>query len=340
MLRSCLILLSFVLLSECAPTSDPDESGPGRGGAPSGVNDENSGPASRRQQSEERPHNQSDGTDSENEETGETDEEQDTDEEDGTDEDHSDDDHSALGNGSPNWPSNVPGGLNVPGGVKLPCVDRLNPTTGANDCQRSIQNCNPAYLGGIWISVMKQECPKACKDAGFAIFDTIIVAKEKYFGPKIGLVARKMKVEFVCFTLAVLFLSLSITLPLIESTSTEESSGSLTRDTSEEDSGGDDESEDEHHGGDASDTDEEEDEEDESSEKSSSEESRRSFIGPKLPCVDRLNPRTGVSDCQANIQNCNPAYMGGIWIIVMKQECPKACKDAGFPIHDPSAVDC
>ncbi|KAI1707773.1 hypothetical protein DdX_12332 [Ditylenchus destructor] len=101
--------------------------------------------------------------------------------------------------------------------------------------------------------------------------------------------------EFVYF--ALYFALLCISLPSTEPSSTEESSSSLTRDTSEE--------EDSH-----------------------------------SACMDRLNPRTGVSDCQANIRNCNPAFMGGIWIIVMKQECPKACKDAGFHIFDPNVVDC
>ncbi|KAI1707772.1 hypothetical protein DdX_12331 [Ditylenchus destructor] len=179
-LGSSLILLSFaVLLSGSGPNSDPDASGPNIS-APSVVSDERSGPDRQRQSgivsstAEERRNNRrnSDGDDSEDEETDEEHDTDEEDEEDDTDEDHSDDDHSddsdALGNLGPNWPSGLPGGP-----IKLPCVDRLHPITGANDCQANKQNCNPAFMGGIWIIVMKQECPKTCKDAGFNIFDPI-----------------------------------------------------------------------------------------------------------------------------------------------------------------------
>uniref|UniRef100_A0A915D1M3 ShKT domain-containing protein n=1 Tax=Ditylenchus dipsaci TaxID=166011 RepID=A0A915D1M3_9BILA len=49
------------------------------------------------------------------------------------------------------------------GGTGLICTDKLHPVTGVSDCPKFPERCNPIYMRGIWLSVMRQECRKTCK---------------------------------------------------------------------------------------------------------------------------------------------------------------------------------
>ncbi|GMS88036.1 hypothetical protein PENTCL1PPCAC_10211, partial [Pristionchus entomophagus] len=42
---------------------------------------------------------------------------------------------------------------------------------------------------------------------------------------------------------------------------------------------------------------------------------------PSTPCVDLLNPQTGVSDCPARAYLCN----NSVYLQLMRQQCPRTC---------------
>ncbi|KJH40626.1 shTK domain protein [Dictyocaulus viviparus] len=45
-------------------------------------------------------------------------------------------------------------------------------------------------------------------------------------------------------------------------------------------------------------------------------------FNPCLACVDRLNPKTGASDCPTRVHLCNSS----LYYSLMSQECPQTCK--------------